>query len=168
MTYILFHTFINKLINILVTAQGIVMAFLLFLFNACVNYIVGFEMDLTIITIAVATDAVWGIARSLKAKKFATSELARETLSKLLVYATLMLVFIGIDKVLNWEKNWSCDMICAMICLVELYSIIGNILIVYPKFPILCLLRRFVIGEIANKLDIKEEDVEAYLKGKIR
>lgn len=160
---LILSSFITKLTAILGTFPGQLLAFLLFLLNVTLNFLTGFEMNLTIITFIVVLDAIWGIARSAKQHKFAKSELMRETFSKLVVYGSLLFVFIGIDRISGWEKNWSCDIISALICLVEVYSILGNILIVYPKFPVLCLLRRFVIGEIASKLNMNEEEVKEYL-----
>jgi hypothetical protein len=54
----------------------------------------------------------------------------------------------------------------ALASLVELYSIISNMLIVKPDMPFLKIFKGIVSGEIASKLNISKEEVDNTLKNR--
>jgi hypothetical protein len=106
-------------------------------------------------------DAVWGVTVSIKKKKFALSELARLTIGKLAVYGCAMLVFVGLDKMIHLSLTTS--IVGAAITLVELWSASASMLILFPNFLFLKLLRKALAGEIASKLGIEPWEVESVL-----
>ena len=134
--------FMNKLSVVLSTAWG---------------WVVGFTV------VAVVMDAAWGIASSVKQGRFTKSELMRDSLSKLAVYGSVILLFILIDKLLGVGNGLSTSVICICIILVELWSTAASMLICFPNMPFLQLLKKALVGEIASKLNVKPEDVEAAL-----
>ena len=148
-----------KLYAILHTLLGWVVAGLLFL----ADYVVGHELAVGLVVFVTLMDAVWGISVSIKHKKFALSELARLTIGKLAVYGCALLAFIGLDKMIDMTLTTS--FVGAAIVLVELWSASASMLILFPNFLFLKLFRKALTGEIASKLKIPEEEVDAVLNG---
>ena len=73
--------FLNKLTVVLSTVWG----WLLAIFLIIANFLAGYETMVGFTVAAVLMDAAWGIASSLKQKRFTKSELARDSFSKLAV-----------------------------------------------------------------------------------
>lgn len=160
MRYMLFLKHIGvKLLGILQTVQGWVVAGLLFL----LDFIAGHELAVGLVVAVTLMDAAWGIMVSIHRRKFALSELARLTIGKLAVYGCAMLVFIGLDKMIGMALTSS--VIGAAITLVELWSASASMLILFPNFLFLKLLRKALTGEIASKLGVEPEEVEKVLAG---
>lgn len=157
MEYIRLEHIGEKLVSALQTVQGWAVAGILFL----VDFVAGHELAVGLVVFVTLMDAVWGITVSVKRKKFALSELARLTVGKLAVYGCAMLVFIGLDKMVGLTLTAS--IIGAAITLVELWSASASMLILFPNFLFLKLLRKALTGEIAAKLGIEPEEVEAVL-----
>lgn len=151
--------FVNKLFEALSSAWGWLLLFIMFL----LDFLTGYKVMVSFVTFAVALDAGWGIASSLKQHKFTLSELGRESFSKLAVYGTVILLFIFIDKTIGINNGLTTGIICAGIILVELWSTLASMLICYPNMPFLQLLKKALVGEIANKLGVQVSDVEKTL-----
>jgi hypothetical protein len=143
--------------TILHTVQGWIAALVLLI----ADYIAGHEFAVGLVVAITIMDAVWGIAVSIKRGKFALSELARLTVAKFAVYGCAMLTFIGIDRIIDADITTAA--IATVITLVEFWSSCGSMLILYPNLPALRLLKKALIGEIASKLHIPEEEVEKVL-----
>lgn len=146
-----------KLLSILSTAWGWAVGLVLLL----IDFIAGHEMAVWLVVFVTLMDAVWGIAVSIKRKKFAISELARMTVGKLAVYGCAMLAFIGLDRLIGMTLTAS--VIGAVITLVELWSASASMLILFPNFLFLKLLKKALTGEIADKLGIDPSQVEEVL-----
>ena len=129
--------FLQKLSEALSTMWGWLLCAALLV----MNFIVGYEKMVGFTVMAIVLDAVWGIAASLIQKRFALSELARDTFAKLAVYGTAVFGII----------------------LVELWSMSASMLICFPNMPFLKILKKALAGEIASKLNVKPEDVTAAL-----
>lgn len=121
------------------------------------DYIAGHSFVVFLVVAATLIDAAWGIAVSLKRGQFTKSELARLTIAKLAVYGCVLFVFIGLDKFIG--STFTASVIGAAIVLVEFWSSCASMLILYPNFLFLRLLKKSLTGEIASKLGIKEEEV---------
>ena len=135
MGYLLFLKHIGlKLLGILQTVQGWVVAGVLFL----LDFIAGHELAVGLVVAVTLMDAAWGITVSIHRRKFALSELARLTIGKLAVYGCAMLVFIGLDKLIGMTLTAS--VVGAAITLVELWSASASMLILFPNFLFLKLL----------------------------
>lgn len=152
--------FFNKLLEVLSTAWG----WLMFVGLVVMNFIVGYEKMVGFTVMAIVLDAVWGIAASLIQKRFALSELARDTFSKLAVYGTAVFAFILIDKLVGASAGLTTSVICIGIILVELWSMSASMLICFPHMPFLKILKKALAGEIASKLNVKPEDVAEALE----
>jgi hypothetical protein len=151
---------LDKLQSILHTLAGWVVGLLLFLGD----FIGGHELAVGLVVFVTLMDAIWGISVSIKKKRFALSELARLTIGKLAVYGCAMLTFIGLDKMIG--MTLSASIISTAICLVELWSASASMIILFPNFFFLKLFKKALTGEIASKLKIPEEEVDAVLNGK--
>lgn len=150
----------DKLQHILHTIAGWFIGLILFLGD----FIGGHELAVGLVVFVTLMDAVWGITVSIKKKRFALSELARLTIGKLAVYGCALLTFIGLDKIIG--MTLSASIISTAICLVELWSASASMLILFPNFFFLKLFKKALTGEIASKLKIPEEEVDAVLNGK--
>lgn len=128
------------------------------------NFLTGYETIVGFTVVAVVTDALWGIASSVKQGRFTKSELMRNSLSKLAVYGSVILLFILIDKLMGVGSGLTTSVICICIILVELWSTAASMLICFPDMPFLQLLKKALVGEIASKLNVNPEDVEAALE----
>lgn len=159
MVHFLIH-FFEKLQLILSTAWGWLAGALLILFNA----VVAQKVTITLVVAVVVLDLVWGIAASVKEKRFTTSELMRDTVAKFAVYGTAILTFCFIDRVMGESVTLTTAVIGGVIILVELWSIAANALIVFPNMPFLRLLFPVLTGEIASKLGITAEEVRQAFK----
>lgn len=152
--------FLNKLLEVLSTTWG----WLMFVGLVVMNFIVGYEKMVGFTVMAIVLDAVWGIAASLVQKRFALSELARDTIAKLAVYGTAVFVFILIDKLTGLSGGLTTSIICVGIILVEMWSMSASMLICFPHMPFLKIMKKALAGEIASKLNVKPEDVAEALE----
>lgn len=148
--------FFEKLLMILSSIYGWITGILLIILNAIVDH----KIAITFVVVVVTLDLFWGIAAARKMHRFATSELMRDTLGKLAVYGTAILTFCFIDKMLGDSVTLTTAVTCSIITLVELWSSMGNALIVFPNIPFLRLIRGALVGEIANKLHVSEDEVK--------
>ena len=151
-----------KLSNIFSTFFG----WLLAIFIAVGNFFAGHIGIINIVLFAVIIDAFWGIFVSVKQGKFVLSELARLSISKLLVYGCVLALFIAIDKMLGGSLVVSSTIVATLIVLVEAWSTLASMIIVYPDMAFLRLLRKVLKGEIASKLGIEESQVDSYFVNK--
>lgn len=160
----LYHL-ITKLEAILSTIYGWIAAGVILAFNLLCDYVAGHESSIFIVLFVVVLDAIWGIARAVKSAAYTTSELMRESFFKLAVYSSVILCFIGFDKIGGWsDTGVTVPIISCFIILIEVYSIAANILIVYPDFPFINLFYKYLSGEIASKLNLDRQDLEEYIK----
>ena len=124
-----------------------------------------------IYTILVLTtlDMIWGVAVARKLKEYTRSELLRQTVFKLLVYATLLIAFILLDKLVGDSVGLTITIttgfVGMIVSLVEIVSSIASMLILWPNMPILRMLKKVLMGEIAGKLGCDVKEVDKILKG---
>lgn len=160
MMQIIWHVY-DKLCSILQTVWGWALGGLIFLINYIMNYFVGHKFIIFLVVAVTLMDAFWGIVVSVKQGRFTLSELARLTIAKLAVYGCAMFVFVGLDKVTDAALTTS--IVGSAIVLVEFWSSCGSMLILFPNFLFLKLLRKALKGEIAAKLHVSEDKVDDVL-----
>lgn len=129
---------------------------------AFLDYFAGHSFVVFLVAAATLIDAAWGIAVSLHNGSFTKSELARLTFVKLIVYGCVLFIFIGIDKMI--ASTITASVIGACIVLVEFWSSCASMLILYPNFLFLRLLKKALTGEIASKLNMTEEEVKEMME----
>ena len=150
--------FASKLLCILQTLWGWLVGGALF----AAEYFGGHKFIVFLVLSVTLMDAVWGIAVSIKQGRFTLSELARLTIAKLAVYGCAMFVFVGLDKMT--DNILTAAIVGAAIVLVEFWSSCASMLILYPRFLFLRLMKKALTGEIAAKLHIDESEVEKVLE----
>lgn len=128
------------------------------------NFFAGYETTVNLTLLSIVLDGIWGIAAALKQHKFTLSELARNTVMKISVYGTAIVVFIAIDRLLGFNGGLTLTIICSVIVLVEFWSMSASMLICYPNCPFLRLARKALVGEIANKLGVGVPEVQSVLE----
>lgn len=163
MVYHLLCHFLHKLGAILSTVSG----WISLLGVVLANFFAGYQSAIEAVVIVVALDLAWAIASAVKRGTFAYSYLGKESVSKLSVYASVIVGFVVLDKLVGVALPVTTIVICSLITLVELWSMAGSMLIVCPNMPFLRLLRPILRGEIAHKLRISEAQVEEYLNGTV-
>lgn len=157
---------VHRLDEMISTLWGFVIACAIGLFN----FFAGYKVALVVVLTAVIFDGIWGIAAARRQHKFALSELMRDTLKKIGAYGTALVMVMlienlafGSHEMMSNEGSHSrfiVDIVATVIAAVEFWSICGNILIVYPNAVFFRLLKFPLIGEIARKLKISEDEVK--------
>ena len=144
---------------------------------ALLNFLAGYKVALVVVLMAIIFDMIWGVAAARKQGKFMRSELLRDTINKIGAYATALVMVILIENLAfgshqitseeGTNTRFIVDIVATIIAAVEFWSICGNILIVYPNAVFFRLIKKPLLGEIARKLKVSEEEVEETLeKGK--
>ena len=145
---------IQKLCAILQTGWGWIVGAAIF----AMDYFAGHSFIVFLVVAVTLMDAFWGIAVSIRQGRFTLSELARLTIAKVAVYGCALFVFVGLDKIVDTVLTTA--LIGSAIVLVEFWSSCGSMLILFPNFLFLRLLKKALKGEIASKLHISEEEVD--------
>lgn len=154
---------LNAMIN---TAGGFIVTCLIAIFN----FFAGYKIAIIVVVSAIMFDMIWGVAAARKRGKFMRSELLRDTVNKVAAYATALVMVMLIENlafgsheitsVEGAHTRFLVDIVATVIAAVEFWSICGNILIVHPNAVFFRLLRTPLIGEIARKLKISEDEVK--------
>ena len=150
-------SFFVKLGELLSSFCGWFVMLIMIAFNFLVDYKIAFIAVITCIMI----DMIVGIWSALKQKKYAKSELMRDTFSKLFTYCGALITIIFMEKLIGIEILITTNICAAIICATELWSIAGNALIINPNLHFFKFVKFALVGEIARKLHIGEEDVKA-------
>jgi len=154
-------SFFIKLGELLGTVSG----WLLMICCIMVNFFVDYKLAFVGVVTCIFIDMAVGIWCALKQKKYAKSELMRDTISKLFIYCGALVMIIFMEKLIGFEKSTLTTDICAaVICATELWSIAGNALIINPNLHFFKLIKFALVGEIARKLHITEDDVKETLE----
>lgn len=87
----------------------------------------------------------------------------RDSLVKILFYVTIIVGLFLIESVLIGGYFLTAKLAFAVIAGTELWSIMANMLVLFPNLPALKLLKKYLTGEIAKKLSINEDNAEQIL-----
>ena len=136
--------FLFKLQAILSTFSGWVSLLGVFL----ANFFAGYQSAIEAVVIVVTLDLAWAIASAIKRGTFAYSYLGKESVNKLSVYGSVIVGFVVLDKLVGMALPVTTIVVCLLISLVELWSMAGSMLIVFPNMPFLRLLRPILRGEM--------------------
>lgn len=109
-------------------------------------------------------DLIFGILAAKKRGEALTSSKARQTFFKILIYSVTLSLAYGIECL--FAAGFVIKVLFAIASLIELYSVISNILIINPDMPFFRIFTGIVSGEIAKKTGISKEKVEEFLKPK--
>lgn len=151
---------IEKLTNIYSHASGWVATLL-----ALMGTFLGDSKDLVLfILFAAFADFLCGIIRSLKAGKGLLSCRIFDFITKSAVYVGLFLLFVTIDKTLEIGNLWVSRVYTAVIIVSEALSIIANLSIAFPRIRVFGLVKKLIISEVAEKINMDKTDLEEALE----
>ena len=153
-------SFFVKLGEMMSTLQGWFVLIGLSIFNFLLDYRMAFMGVIACILI----DMVVGIWCALKQRKYARSELMRDTFSKLFIYCGALVMIIFIERLIGINSVITTNICASVICATELWSIAGNALIINPNLHAFKLFKFALVGEIARKLHIGEDEVKETLE----
>lgn len=108
---------------------------------------------------AILFDLFWGVRASLKLKKFMLSSGIRETFNKILVYCSILLILLVIERLIHENTLIAARAVCVLMAACELYSASASMLIVNPNMPFLKLFRMQLKGEIEKKTGINTDKI---------
>ena len=152
---VIVSSFFAKLAELIVTAWG----WIVFAFFGIINFYEGFRFAFVSVALLVIMDMISGIWCAVARGKYARSELARDTFSKIAFYGAA-LIAVAHMEMLNSDGTWITNIIASAICATEFWSFSGNALIINPNLHFFKLMRPALIGEIARKLHITEDEVK--------
>lgn len=145
----------SKLADIMSSCYGIIY-FLIMWLSALV---IGCYSEVVIITFfCIFTDTIWGIAKSIKTGKYATSALLKNTIIKMGAYFSILLLLISAEHLMHIESQIFTVTFTVIVLTTELISVLGNIAIVKPSLISVKVLRILIVGEVARKLKISEKE----------
>ena len=125
--------------------------------------------DILLITFGlVMADMFFGLLVTIKIKGWShiLSSRLRDSLVKLFFYTIFIVSFYLIESRIIDGYYVTSKAIFAILSGVELWSISANMLILSPNILFLRIFRKYLIQEMAKKLDMAREDVEEFLKEK--
>lgn len=155
----LISSFATKMDDILGSVIGWLMTSMCFV----LNYFAGEKICFVAVLTCVIMDAVAGIWSAILQKKYARSELLRDTCSKIFAYVGSLVVVILMGRLVRIDSGITTGIVSAIICACELWSMSASFLIINPKLIFFRLIRPALVGEMARKLGITEEQVESAL-----
>lgn len=151
---------LEKLANIYSHVSGWVATLL-----ALLATFLGDSKDLVVfILFAAFADFLCGIVRSLKAGKGLLSCRIFDFITKSAVYIGLFLLFVTIDKTLEIGNLWVSRVYTAVIIVSEALSIIANLSIAFPRIRVFGLVKKLIISEVAEKINMDKTDLEEALE----
>ena len=136
-----------KVQEVLASSWGWLMSFLVFI----LNFMAPVKYAFAAMGLAILMDMLFGMLSAWKQGKFLLSQSGRDTPAKVIVYGGFMLVVYATERIFGDDASLLTKGGCALACACELWSMLGSVLIIWPKmFP--KLLKLQLRGEIESKL----------------
>jgi len=112
-----------------------------------------------IVFLSVLLDLIWGIAAAIKQKRFIYSEGIRETCKKLIIYASMLILLLLIERMIHEQTLIATRLACVLAAASELWSVSANMLIIKPDMPFLKIFRLQLKGEIEKKIGLSTDTI---------
>lgn len=155
-----FHEILVSLVTKMDDILGCVLGWVTTGICCIINYFAGEKTVFIAVFSCVILDAVAGIWSAIRQKKYARSELLRDTCSKLFAYVGSLIVVILIGRLIGFDNMLATSIVASVICACELWSMSASFLIINPNLVFFQLIRVKLVGEIARKLGVPEEKVQ--------
>ena len=160
-----FCSVLLRLEKIITTVSGRVWSMIVFAFTWAVTWLGETREVLIYLVFAAALlDLIWGVASSIKQKRFVLSVGLTKTCIKIVVYLSILLVVALVEKALAEDWNLIFRLTASVLIVAEGVSICGHILIIKPDTPVVRLLWKVLRSEIAKKLNIEVSGLDEYVK----
>lgn len=137
-----------KLQDVLSSSWGWLMSFVAFL----LNFMAPVKYAFAAMGLAILMDMAFGMLSARKQGKFLLSQSGRDTPAKVIVYGGFMLVVYATERIFGDDASLLTKGGCALACACELWSMLGSVLIIWPKMLFPKLLKLQLRGEIESKL----------------
>lgn len=119
-----------------------------------------------IIWVALAFDFFFGTWTAVKTKRHILSQAIIVTAIKYSAYSTLFWLVVFAEKGIGDTWLIASRSVFAFCMVAEIWSIIGHIAIINPSLIFIRLIRKFISGEVARKLNVTEEEALQVLDGR--
>lgn len=160
-----FCSVLLRLEKIITTVSGRIWSMIVFAFTWAVTWLGETrEVLIYLVFTAALLDLIWGIASSIKQKRFVLSVGLTKTCIKIVVYLSILLVVALAEKALAEDWNLIFRLTASVLIVAEGVSICGHILIIKPDTPVVRLLWKVLRSEIAKKLNIEVSGLDEYVK----
>jgi Holin family. len=157
-----FHGFLSRISELLSNAFGRLCCLIVFLGSWLTLWLGDIRITcLGLVISAVVIDLIWGCISSAKRKKFAISIGFTKTVIKMVIYGSVMALAALIEKSVNSDITMLSRAAASILIVAETISVFGHILIVKPNAPVIKLLWKLLRSEVAKKLGITVDEVEA-------
>lgn len=159
-----FCSVLLRLEKIITTVSGRIWSMIVFAFTWAATWLGETREVLIYLVFAAALlDLIWGIASSIKQKRFVLSVGLTKTCIKIVVYLSILLVVALAEKALAEDWNLIFRLTASVLIVAEGVSVCGHILIIKPDVPVIRLLWKILSSEIAKKLNIEVTDLDEYI-----
>lgn len=121
------------------------------------------------VLLAILYDTFWGLCVSFSKKNtkiFPTSRKAVSIVYKFIAYFGTLFLVNFIEHFNSFDSFICSKFLTTVLILIEIWSAMGNMLIVNPNFPFPKLIKKYIVDEIANKIGIGKEEVASILENK--
>lgn len=118
------------------------------------------------IVLVCVIDMILGIWRSYRNNIALTSSGIRQTIGKLSAYFIVIVCAVMVDKAVNIDSIIVTRAVCVIAITAEVWSILANLCILFPGVPAIKIARKFLISEIAEKVNIETTELEQFLNNK--
>ena len=153
--FVLIASFFVKLAEVFSSIWG----WLVMTTFSVLNFYAGYQFAFLSVGLLIVMDMITGIWCAIKQGKYAKSELARDTFSKVVIYGMSLIALAHIERLCG-DSYFGVNICAALICCTEFWSFSGNALIINPNLYFFKLMRPALIGEIARKLNRSEDEVK--------
>lgn len=155
---------INKALMNIGNAFSTVLGWFIAICTALITFISPEKTSFIVVGLAILADLFWGIAASIKTKKFFLSTALRDTVKKIGIYSFALLGAMAIEYIAHAEGTFIAVRTIAIFAAVcEFWSMSASMLIIYPNMPFLKIFRGQLKGEIESKLS-KNVDIDEIFK----
>ena len=119
-----------------------------------------------IIWVTLSIDLCFGTWNAIKSKRHVLSQAIMVTVMKYAIYSALFWLVVLAEKGVDADWFIASRAAFAFCMAAEIWSVTGHVAIIYPKFIFVRVLRKALVGEVARKLNVTEEEALEILDGK--
>lgn len=112
------------------------------------------------IVAVVLADIVFGVWKSKKQGEGFKPRKAVKSLGRIALYLLIMILFHIVDIILEEDTIICMKAITIAVVVIELWSVMGNLCIVYPKIALFSIVQKFLLTTLSEKVNMSEEELK--------